>query len=86
MSANPNNFYTSDEVTVEKVTFKNQYQMAVAGNIFRRKPMDRDATSLRDRGRAPDGRGQGAERESVRDRDGRAGVHHVVAGPVVLGQ
>ena len=28
------NFYTSDKVTVQKVTFKNQYQMNVAGNLF----------------------------------------------------
>lgn len=28
------NFYTSDKVTVQKVTFNNQYQMTVAGNLF----------------------------------------------------
>ena len=28
------NFYTSDKVTVQKVTFKNQYKMNVAGNLF----------------------------------------------------
>jgi fermentation-respiration switch protein FrsA (DUF1100 family) len=28
------NFYRSDKVTVQKVTFKNQYQMNVAGNLF----------------------------------------------------
>ena len=35
------NFYTSDKVTVQKVTFKNQYQMAVAGNLFVPKTLDR---------------------------------------------
>lgn len=34
MSNGANNFYTSDEVTVQKVNFKNQYQMNVAGNLF----------------------------------------------------
>ena len=34
MSHGADNFYTSDEVTVQKVTFKNQYQMNVAGNLF----------------------------------------------------
>ena len=34
MSNGANNFYTSDKVTVEKVTFNNQYGMPVAGNLF----------------------------------------------------
>ncbi|WP_455826725.1 alpha/beta hydrolase [Pseudomonas graminis] len=34
MSNGADNFYTSDTVTVEKVTFNNQYGMAVAGNLF----------------------------------------------------
>lgn len=36
------NFYQSDKVTVEKVAFKNQYQMIVAGNLFIPKNMDRN--------------------------------------------
>ena len=35
------NFYQSDKVTVRKVTFKNQYRMAVAGNLFVPKNLDR---------------------------------------------
>lgn len=35
-----NNFYTSDRVTREKVSFTNQYRMNVAGNLF--VPTDRD--------------------------------------------
>ena len=31
MSNGADNFYTSDKVTVEKVTFKNQYRMSIAG-------------------------------------------------------
>ncbi|HET6409868.1 MAG TPA: alpha/beta hydrolase [Chthoniobacteraceae bacterium] len=31
------NFYRSDKVTTEKVTFKNQYAMAVAGNLYQPK-------------------------------------------------
>uniref|UniRef100_UPI000D39549B alpha/beta hydrolase n=1 Tax=unclassified Variovorax TaxID=663243 RepID=UPI000D39549B len=35
------NFYTSDKVTVQKVSFRNQYRMAVAGNLFVPKALDR---------------------------------------------
>lgn len=41
MSNGANNFYTSDAVTVQKVTFKNQYQMNVAGNLFVPNNLDR---------------------------------------------
>ncbi|MDF2858064.1 MAG: hypothetical protein K0Q87_3915, partial [Neobacillus sp.] len=34
MSNGADNFYKSDKVTVQKVTFKNQYNMNVAGNLF----------------------------------------------------
>lgn len=34
MSNGANNFYVSDLVTLQKVTFKNQYQMDVVGNLF----------------------------------------------------
>ena len=34
MSNGADNFYKSDRVTVQKVTFKNQYQMVVAGYLF----------------------------------------------------
>ena len=37
------NFYTSDKVTVEKVTFKNQYQMQVVANLFMPKGMKQSA-------------------------------------------
>lgn len=43
MSHGADNFYASDKVTVQKVTFKNQYQMAVAGNLFAPKNLDRNA-------------------------------------------
>ena len=35
------NFYQSDKVTAQKVTFKNQYHMTVAGNLFVPKNLDR---------------------------------------------
>ncbi len=35
------NFYGSDNVTVQKVSFKNQYQMTVAGNLFVPKTFNR---------------------------------------------
>lgn len=34
MSNGADNFYTSNNVVMHKVTFKNQYQMSVAGNLF----------------------------------------------------
>ncbi len=43
MSHGANNFYVSDQVTVQKVTFKNQYRMTVAGNLFIPKTLDRSA-------------------------------------------
>jgi len=41
MSNGADNFYKSDKVTLQKVTFKNQYQMTVAGNLFVPKTFDR---------------------------------------------
>ena len=43
MSNGANNFYTSDKVTMRKVTFKNQYEMNVAGNLFTPTTLDRTA-------------------------------------------
>jgi uncharacterized protein len=37
------NFYTSDRVDVQKVSFKNQYGMNVAGNLFVPKDLNRNA-------------------------------------------
>lgn len=37
------NFYTSDRVDVQKVSFNNQYGMKVAGNLFVPKDLNRDA-------------------------------------------
>jgi fermentation-respiration switch protein FrsA (DUF1100 family) len=44
MSNGANNFYTSDRVTLEKVTFKDQYQMKVAVNLYTPKNLDRNTT------------------------------------------
>lgn len=41
-SRGADNFYTSDQVTVQKVTFKNQYQMNVTGNLFVPNTLDRN--------------------------------------------
>lgn len=40
MSNGADNFYKSDRVTVQKVTFKNQYGMKVAGNLFSPNDLD----------------------------------------------
>ncbi|PHM28463.1 alpha/beta hydrolase [Xenorhabdus budapestensis] len=42
MSNGADNFYKSNKVTLQKVTFKNQYQMNVTGNLFIPKDMDQD--------------------------------------------
>ena len=42
MSNGADNFYKSDKVTVQKVSFKNQYQMHVAGNLFTPKTLNRN--------------------------------------------
>jgi uncharacterized protein len=44
-SRGADNFYTSDRVTVQKVTFKNQYQMDVTGNLFVPNDLDRSTKS-----------------------------------------
>ena len=72
MSNGANNFYTSDKVNLQKVTFKNQYQMNVAGNLFTPKTLNRNAKAPAIDRRASDGRGEGAERQSLRHDDGRA--------------
>ncbi|TQR87486.1 alpha/beta hydrolase [Mycobacterium hodleri] len=41
-SRGADNFYESDRVTVQKVTFKNQYQMNVTGNLFVPSDLDRN--------------------------------------------
>ena len=43
MSNGADNFYTSNRVTMQKVTFKTQYQMNVAGNLFIPNNLDRSA-------------------------------------------
>src|SRR5215217_7763622 len=42
MSNGADNFYTSDRVDVHKVSFKNQFGMNVAGNLFVPKDMNRN--------------------------------------------
>lgn len=39
--ADGDNFYRSDKVEVQKVTFKNQYKMNIAGNLYLPKDMDK---------------------------------------------
>ncbi|MFZ6046994.1 alpha/beta hydrolase [Pseudomonas sp. CR3202] len=45
MSNGADNFYKSDKVTLHKVTFMNQYQMKVVGNLFVPSGLDRTARS-----------------------------------------
>jgi fermentation-respiration switch protein FrsA (DUF1100 family) len=43
MSNGADNFYTSDRATLQKVIFKTQYRMNVAGNLFAPNSLDRNA-------------------------------------------
>jgi fermentation-respiration switch protein FrsA (DUF1100 family) len=43
MSNGADNFYKSDKVTTEKVSFNNQYKMKIVGNLFIPKNMNRNA-------------------------------------------
>jgi len=43
MTNGANNFYTSDKVALQKVTFKNQYNMNVAGTLFTPKSLNRSS-------------------------------------------
>ncbi|KAH7112524.1 Alpha/Beta hydrolase protein [Dendryphion nanum] len=45
ISFGANNFYRSDNVTVQPITFSNQYQMTVAGNLFIPNNLDRSVNS-----------------------------------------
>src|SRR4029453_12123033 len=42
-SRGADNFYKSDKVMAQEVTFKNQYKMAVAGSLYVSKSLDRGA-------------------------------------------
>lgn len=42
MSRGAGNFYKSDRVTIQKIAFKNQYQMTVVGNLFKPNNLDRN--------------------------------------------
>jgi uncharacterized protein len=45
LSNGADNFYRSDRVNVQRVTFKNQYGMRVAGNLFAPRTLDRRSKS-----------------------------------------
>ena len=65
MSNGADNFYKSDKVTAQKVTFSNQYKMKVAGIYSFPRTLHQKREVARDHRRAPDGRSEGAERELV---------------------
>ena len=56
-------------MTTQKVTFRNQYRMKVAGNLFIPKASHPNGKWPRDRRRPPDGSSEGAKRESVCSRN-----------------
>ena len=71
---------------LEKVTFKNQYRMNVAGQPVHAQGPRPQREAPGDRRRPPDGRGEGAEREPLRHEDGRAGLRRHVHRPALLGR
>ena len=85
MSNGASNFYTSDKVTLHKVTFKTQYQTSVAGNLYLPKGLDRGRQKPCYHRRSPDGSGQGTERKLLRHKDGRARFCCHVDRPALLG-
>ena len=85
MSNGAANFYTSDRVQRAARVVQEPVR-----HERRRKPVRAQRhrpqyDQPRDRGRPPDGGGQGAKRQPLRDQDGRAWLRHDVAGPVILG-
>jgi hypothetical protein len=59
------NFYKSDKVTVQKVTFSNQYDMKVGGNLFTPNKLKKDTKKSRDHCRASHGGSEGTKCESL---------------------
>ena len=78
------NFYKSDLVSVEKVSFSNQYKMKVAGNLFLPK-------NMKEGDKYPAiivGHPMGAVKEqsaSLRNENGRTGFCNTLHRPVFLG-
>lgn len=79
------NFYKSDLVSVEKVSFSNQYKMKVAGNLFLPKNMKEGDKYPAIIVGHPMGACQGTERESLRNENGRTGFCNTLHRPVFLG-
>ena len=75
------NFYRSDAVTAEKVSFPNQYKMKVGANLFRPKEMKpgekRPAIIV--------GHPMGAVKEPLCDQNGRTRIRPARHRPVILG-
>ena len=46
MSCSADNFYRSDIVIVQLITFKNQYDMTITGNLFTCNNLDRSMNRL----------------------------------------
>ncbi|VTM88640.1 Transposase and inactivated derivatives [Raoultella ornithinolytica] len=74
MSKGADNFYKSDKVIQQKVTFKNQYQMSVVGNLFIPKTLDQNVKKSGNYCRTSDGGGKRAKLESVCAKTGGSGL------------
>lgn len=83
--ADADNFYKSDWVKVEKVSFSNQYKMKVAGNLFLPKTMKEGEKYPAIIVGHPMGAVQGTECEPVRYQNGGAWFCNAVHRLVFLG-
>ena len=75
------NFYKSNSVNTEKVSFSNQYKMKVGARLFLPKELEEG----RKYPAVIVGHPMGAERRSVRHETGRMRVRHAGTRPLLLG-
>ena len=85
MSNGADNFYKSDKVTVEKVTFKNQYGMKVAATVHPERPRPQIQESRHHR-RPPMGAVKEQSANLYATKMAEQGFVTLVAGLVVLGR
>lgn len=79
------NFYKSNSVNTEKVSFSNQYKMKVGARLFLPKELEEGREYPAVIVGHPMGASQGTERRSVRHETGRMRVRHAGTRPLLLG-
>ena len=79
------NFYKSDLVSVEKVSFSNQYKTEGSRKSVSAQEHERRGQIPCNHCRTSNGSCQGTERESLRNENGRTGFCNTLHRPVFLG-